>query len=333
MTRQRLFVLAIVAVQTLAACTGGGGGQSPAASGSPAASDGGSPAASGSAATGDVRILVNMKGPGGGNPFWAAVEQGAKDAGTALGVEVTVLAPPTESDVAAQVAQIEDAITQQYSGIALAPTDPAALAPVVDQAIAAGIKVVFIDTQGSNEDVTFIGTNNEVGAELAGTYLCDNVDEGGKVAILQGIITQSTGQARADGAKAAVTGCGLNLVAETPAEWDKAKGQAATEDILTQHPDLAGLFGSNDNMALGAVEAIKAANLSDQIVVVGFDANPDAAAAIVAGDMEASIAQNPTNMGKFGVESLLKLINGETLEPVIDTGTELVTEENAADYQ
>jgi ribose transport system substrate-binding protein len=163
--------------------------------------------------------------------------------------------------------------------------------------------------------------------------LCDNVDEGGKVAILQGIITQSTGQARADGAKAAVTGCGLNLVAETPAEWDKAKGQAATEDILTQHPDLAGLFGSNDNMALGAVEAIKAANLSDQIVVVGFDANPDAAAAIVAGDMEASIAQNPTNMGKFGVESLLKLINGETLEPVIDTGTELVTEENAADYQ
>jgi ribose transport system substrate-binding protein len=332
MTRQRLLVTAVVAMLALAACTSGGG-QSPAASGSPAASDAGSPAASGSAATGDVRILVDMKGPGGGNPFWAAVEQGAKDAGPALGVEVTVLAPPAESDVAAQVAQIEDAITQQYSGIALAPTDPAALAPVVDQAIAAGIKVVFIDTQGSNEGVTFIGTNNQVGAELAGQYLCDNVDEGGKVAILQGIITQSTGQARAEGAKAAVTGCSLNLVAETPAEWDKAKGQAATEDILTQHPDLAGLFGSNDNMALGAVEAIKAATLSDQIVVVGFDANPDAAAAIVAGDMEATIAQNPTNMGKFGVESLLKLINGETIEPVIDTGTELVTAENAADYQ
>lgn len=332
MTRLRHLALAVVATIAAAACTSGAG-QSPAASAPASPAESGSPAASGSAAAGDAKILVNMKGPGGGNPFWAAVEQGAKDAGSALGVEVTVMAPPAESDVAAQVSQIEDAITQGYTGIALAPTDPAALAPVVDQATAAGIKVVFIDTQGSNEGITFIGTNNEVGAELAGKYLCDNVDQGAKVAILQGIITQSTGQARADGAKAAVTGCGLNLVAETPAEWDKAKGQAAMEDILTQHPDLKGVFASNDNMALGAVEAIKAANLSGQIVVVGFDANPDAAAAIVAGDMDASIAQNPTNMGKFGVESLLKLINGETLEPVIDTGTELVTEENAAEYQ
>lgn len=274
-----------------------------------------------------------MKGPGGGNPFWAAVEQGAKDAGTALGVNVTVLAPPTESDVPAQIAQIEDAITQGVDGIALAPTDPAALAPVVQQALDAGIKVVFIDTKGENEGVTFIGTNNEVGAQLAGKYLCDNVEAGGKVAILQGIITQSTGQARATGAKAAVEGCGLSLVAEVPAEWDKAKGQAATEDILTQHPDLKGLFGSNDNMALGAVEAIKNANLTGKIVVVGFDANPDAATAVIAGDMAATVAQAPANMGKFGVESLVKLINGEAIEAVIDTGTELVTKDNAADYQ
>jgi ribose transport system substrate-binding protein len=105
------------------------------------------------------------------------------------------------------------------------------------------------------------------------------------------------------------------------------------EDILTKNPDLKGVFGSNDNMALGAVEAIKNAKLSGKIVVVGFDANPDAAAAILAGDMNASIAQAPSNMGKFGVENLLKLIQGEKIEPVIDTGTELVTKDNAANYK
>ncbi|MBA3778478.1 MAG: sugar ABC transporter substrate-binding protein [Chloroflexi bacterium] len=306
-------------ILVIAACTPGAGASPSAGAGTAAASA--------------PKILVDMKGPGGGNPFWAAVEKGAKEAGQATGADVTVLAPPAESDVTAQVAQIEDAITKKFDGIALAPTDPAALSEAVKKAQDAGIKVVFIDTKGENEGVTFIGTNNEAGAKLAGDYLCENLEKGDKVAILQGLITQSTGKARADGAKAAVTGCGLDLVAEVPAEWDKAKGQAAMEDILTQNPDLKGVFGSNDNMALGAAEAIKAAGSTGKIVVVGFDANPDAAAAIIAGDMSATVAQSPANMGKFGVESLLKLIKGETIDPVIDTGTELVTKDNADKYK
>lgn len=278
------------------------------------------------------KLIVNMKGPGGGNPFWAAVEAGAKDMGAMYGVDVTVMSPPEESDVQSQITQIEDAITQGVGGIALAPTDPVALAPAVDAAVAAGIPVVFIDTKGSNEGITFIGTDNVAGAALAGKYFCDNLAAGSKVAILQGIITQSTGQARYEGAKAAFEACGLDLVAEAPAEWDTAKAQTATDDILTGNPDLAGIFGSNDNMALGAVESARSQNLLDQLTIVGYDANPNAAAAILAGDMEATIAQSPKNIGGYGVESLIKLINGETLEPVIDTGTELVTAENAANY-
>ena len=283
-------------------------------------------------AAADAKLFVNMKGPGAGNPFWAAVEQGAVEAGEAYGVDVTVLAPPTESDVTAQIAQIEDAVTQGAGGIAVAPTDPEALAPAIDSALEAGVKVVFVDSNGSNEGVTFIGTNNEVGAALAGQYLCDNVAEGGKVAILQGIISTTTGILRADGGRAAVTECGLDLVAELPADWDTPKGQAVTEDILTQYPDLAGIFASNDNMALGALEALRLQNLLDQVVLVGFDANPNAAEAILAGEMEATIAQNPYNMGWLSVESMIRLINGETLEPVIDTGTVLVDASNAAEY-
>jgi ribose transport system substrate-binding protein len=275
-------------------------------------------------------LYVNMKGPSAGNPFWALVEQGALQAGADYGVDVQVVAPPSESDIPGQIALVEDNAAQGAAGMAIAVTDAVALNPAIQAAIDAGVKVVWIDSGGNNEGVTYIGTDNAVGASLAGQYLCDNVPEGGKVAILQGLITTTTGQARAEGSKAAVEACGLDLVMEVPADWDRAKGLAATEDILTQHPDLAGLFASNDEMALGAVEALRTADLLDQVVVVGYDANPDAREAVIAGDMEATIAQNPVNMGYLGVESLIKLINGETLEPTIDTGVELITAENAA---
>jgi ribose transport system substrate-binding protein len=281
-------------------------------------------------AAADATLYVNMKGPSAGNPFWALVEQGALQAGADYGVDVQVVAPPSESDIPGQIALVEDNAAQGAAGMAIAVTDAVALNPAIQAAIDQGIKVVWIDSGGNNEGVTYIGTDNAVGAALAGQYLCDNVPAGGKVAILQGLITTTTGQARAEGSKAAVTECGLDLVMEVPADWDRAKGLSATEDIITQHPDLAGLFASNDEMALGAVEALRTAGLLDQVIVVGYDANPDAREAVLAGDMEATIAQNPVNMGYFGVESLIKLINGEMLEPTIDTGVELITAENAA---
>ena len=285
------------------------------------------------AGSANAAYVLGMKGPGAGNPFWAAVEAGAKAKGAELGVEVIVVAPPAESDVQAQITQIEDLIAQKVDGIALAPTDPNALAPVVDAAKAAGIPVVFVDTRGINEGVTFIGTNNEVGAALAADFMCKNLPAGSEVAILQGLISQSTGQARADGSKKGLEACGLKVVAEQTAEWDRAKGLAVTENILAGNPNIKGIFGSNDNMALGAVEALKAAAKLADVMVVGFDANPDAAASILAGEMTASVAQAPANMGGFGIQALVDLKAGKTLEPWIDTDTVLVTKENAADYK
>ncbi|WMT91626.1 sugar ABC transporter substrate-binding protein [Pelagibacterium sp. H642] len=277
--------------------------------------------------------VLGMKGPGAGNPFWAAVEAGAMAAGEEAGVEVIVVAPPQESDVQAQITQIEDLIAQGVDGIALAPTDPNALAPVVDAAIAQDIPVVFVDTQGINEGVSFIGTDNQAGAALAAQYMCENLPEGANVAILQGLISQSTGQARAQGAQEGLSGCGLNIVAEQPANWDRAMGMSVAETIITGNPDIQGIFASNDNMALGAVEALKQAAMLENVMVVGFDANPDAAASILAGELTASVAQSPENMGRFAIESLIALSNGETIEEWIDTGTVLVDASNAAEYQ
>lgn len=278
-------------------------------------------------------VIVDMKGPGAGNPFWAAVQRGAEEKGKELGIEVTVLAPPTESDVAAQIAQIEDQLAKGIKGLVLAPTDPNALAPVVDEAIKSKVPVVFVDTKGTNAGVTYIGTDNEAGAALAAKYICDNVPAGSDVALITGIVTQSTGKARADGGRSGLTGCGLKIVAEQTGEWDRAKGLAVMENIITGNPNIKAVFASNDNMALGATEALKSAGLLDKVMVVGFDANPDAAASILAGEMKASVAQNPANMGAIGVESVLKLAKGETLPAVIDTGTVLVTKENAEKFK
>ena len=278
-------------------------------------------------------ILVSMKGPGAGNPFWAAVQRGAEEKGKELGVNVIVLAPPSESDIPAQIAQLEDQLAKGVAGIVLAPTDPNALAPVVDEAIADGIPVVFVDTKGTNDGVTYIGTDNKTGASLAAKHICENVEKGSEVAILQGIVTQSTGKARADGAHNGLTACGLNIVAEQTGEWDRAKGLAVMENIITGNPNIKGVFASNDNMGLGAIEALKDAGILDQVFLVGFDANPDAAASVLAGEMAATVAQNPYNMGAFGVESVVKLIGGGSIDPVIDTGTVLVTKENAGDFK
>lgn len=277
--------------------------------------------------------VVSMKGPAAGNPYWAAFEAGALAKGEEAGVEVRVVAPPTEVAVQDQINQIEDMIAQKVSGIALAPTDPNALAAVVDAAKAAGIPLVFVDGIGTNEGVPFVGTDNLKGGKLGGQYLCDNLEEGSEVAILQGVMSTTNGQDRYNGAREVLEGCGMNIVAVQPADWDRAKAMSVTENILAGNPNIKGLFGSNDNMALGAIEALKAAAKLDEVVVVGYDANPLAAVSILAGEMSASVAQAPKEMAALGIQTLIDMNAGKDVEMNVDPGTVLVTKENAEAYK
>ena len=280
----------------------------------------------------DKRILFSIKGPGSGNPFWASVEKGAKEEAAKLGVDLVLVAPPQEGDVQAQINQVEDQLAKGVDAIALAPGDPNAFAPIVDDAIKSGVPVVFVDTKGINEGVTFIGTNNKNGAALAAKFICDKTPKGADVAVLTGIESQSTALLRRDGAVQGLKDCGLNLVATQTAEWDTAKGRSVTESIILKNPNIKAIFASNDNMGLGAMQALKDADMND-VVVVGFDATPDAAKSILAGEMTATIAQFSYNMGAYGVKYALELANGGTIDINIDTGTLLVTKENANDFK
>ena len=280
----------------------------------------------------EKRILFSIKGPGSGNPFWASVEKGAREEAAKLGVDLVLVAPPQEGDVQAQINQVEDQLAKGVDAIALAPGDPNAFAPIVDDAIKSGVPVVFVDTKGINEGVTFIGTNNKNGAELAAKFICDKTPKGADVAVLTGIESQSTALLRRDGAIKGLKDCGLNLVATQTAMWDTAKARSVTESIILKNPNIKAIFASNDNMGIGAMQALKDADMND-VVVVGFDATPDAAKSILAGEMTATIAQFSYNMGAYGVKYALELANGGSIDLNIDTGTQLVTKENANDFK
>lgn len=278
-------------------------------------------------------ILLDMKGPGSGNPFWASVEKGGRDAAKALNVNLVVLAPSAETDVQAQVAQIEDQIAKNVNAIVVAPTDVSALNSTFDKARAKKIPVLFVDTDGTwPYKATFIGTDNKAGGVLGGKFLCTQLKGKGDIAIITGVMTTQSIRSRVEGAREAAKNCGLNVAAELPADSDRAKGQAVMEDILTSKPTVKGVFAANDLMALGAAEAVKARGKTGAILIVGFDAIPEAAQAILNGQLAATVAQNPSNIGKFGVESAVKLLQGKSIPKRIDTGTTLVTKTNAAQY-
>jgi ribose transport system substrate-binding protein len=278
-------------------------------------------------------IQVETKDIAANNPFWATVWQGAEETAARWWVNLTLNAPTSEADVDVQIAQVEDAITKGVQGLVVAPTDASALNPAFDKAKEAGVPVLIIDSDTTWPDkLTFIGTDNKAGGKLAGEFICSEVSAGDEVAIITGHMTAQSIADRVNGSKEAFTACGVTVVAELNGEHTREGGQAVMEDIITANPDVKAVFCANDNMALGAAEALKAADKLADVIVVGFDANPDAAASILAGEMTASIAQSPYNMGRFGVVYAMAAIQGNTIPELIDTGTTLVTAENAADF-
>jgi ribose transport system substrate-binding protein len=281
------------------------------------------------------KILMDTKGPGSGNPFWKTVEDGAKAMAQSWGVvDLTIQAPPQESDVQTQINQLEDALTKKIQGFVVAATDKVALNSTLDKAKAANVPVVTIDSDADwAGKLSFIGTVNKAGGKLAGDFLCKKLGKGAKVAIIEGNMTAQSIADRVAGAKEGLAACGATLVKElSEPTHSVAGGQKLMEDILTANPDVQGVFCINDNQALGALAAAKAAGKTP--LIAGFDANPDAVKSVAAGGLAATVAQKPVNMGRFGVAWIMVALTGNAkdIPNRIDTGTTLVTKDNAADF-
>lgn len=257
------------------------------------------------------------------NPFFVTLSDGAKQAATDAGIELIVL--DAGDDVAKQTSDIEDLISKNVGVLIVNPVDSDAVAPAVESAIAKGIKVIAVDRMVNGVDVSCaIASDNVAGAKMATEFLRDLIGKGSKVAELQGVPGASATIDRGDGFHQ-VADTDLTVVSSQTANFNRAEGMTVMENILQADSTIKGVFAHNDEMALGAIEAISAADLD--IVVVGFDATDDAKTSVSEGKMAATVAQQPDLMGKTAVDTAARLLAGETVEKSIPVEVTLVTKQ------
>lgn len=269
------------------------------------------------------------------NPFFNDMQAGAEEMARELEINLIVQAAEREVDVEQQVQIVENLIQRRVDAILLTPSGSREVIPVISRANQAGIPVLNLDTRVDSDllardnarIVTFIGSDNYEGGYLAGKYLGERLTGGGKVAILEGIPGHETADSRQQGFLAGIAEHeGVEVVTSQTANWERSRGYDVFENILQSYPDLDAVFAASDLMALGAVEAISAGGRRPgEILVVGFDAHEEAIQAIRQGTMQATIAQNPREIGRAAVEHAYKWLNGEEVPVEITVEIELVT--------
>ncbi len=259
------------------------------------------------------------------NPFFVTLVDGAKAKAKELGVDITVV--DAGDDVTKQVSDIEDLVAKDISVLIINPVDSDAVTGAVEAAKAKGVRVISVDRAVNGVEIDCqIASDNVLGAELATQYIVDELGENIKVAELQGTAGASAAIDRGTGFHN-IADSKLNVVASQVGDFDRTKGMTVMENMLQANPDIQAVFAANDEMALGAVEAISGAG--KDVMVVGFDATDDAIAAIKDGRMAATIAQQPDLIGSTAVENAVNLINGETIPTSIPVEVTLITIDNA----
>ena len=257
------------------------------------------------------------------NPFFVTLKEGAEAKAEEMGAELIVV--DAGDDAAKQTSDIEDLVSKNISVLIVNPVDSDAVVPAVEEAMGKGIKVVAVDRMVNGVDVECsIASDNVAGAELAAEYLVEQAGEGAKCAELEGVNGASATVDRGKGFHN-IADKKLDVVASQTANFDRAEGLTVMENIFQANPDIKCVFAHNDEMALGAIEALA----GKDILIAGFDATDDAIAAIKDGKMAATVAQKPDLMGATAVENAVKLINGEEVEASIPVEVKLVTKDNA----
>ncbi len=284
------------------------------------------------ASTGKTKVAVVVKAVT--SDYWklvgAGVDQAMLDDPT---IEATFLGPNEETDIEGQIRIIEAQISAKVDALAVAPSQADQLAPTLQKAVDAGIPVVLIDTNIDTFEAksAFVGTDNRLGGTMAGEFIAGKLTAGDEVAIIRGAAGDPVHNLREEGATEAMEAAGLVVVAVQPADSDRAKGQTVAENILTANPNIKAIYATNDEMALGALNAAKAAGVT--LVIVGFDASPDALASIEAGELSGSVAQFPGKIGELGTLTAAAVARGEAVESFVNTGVDVVSIDNVADFK
>ncbi len=275
-------------------------------------------AASASAA-GELVYLITMDKM---DQHWVSVDAGASAMAAATGLQYKWDAPDAK-DNATQIEVLNNAINENPAVILLAATDPTGIAKTVEEAQAAGIKVIYVDSPAAAPTILTLSTDNYAAGKLAGTTMLEELAAAGKTAGKIAIIgvntaTNST-MNRENGFREAFNGSAFELLTTEYKDGLAAESQEAATNFINGNPDLVGLFGTNEGSTVGVGNAIKAGG--EGIIGVGFDKSDAIQALLNDGSLKGAMAQNPFTMGYLGVAQAYAAINGLSTGPaVIDTG-------------
>ncbi|MCL2392431.1 MAG: sugar ABC transporter substrate-binding protein [Oscillospiraceae bacterium] len=304
MKKKILVILACVLVMSmlLAACdNGSGGGATPSAPAGPEGAD-------------VTMILKNFV-----NPFWLSVRDGANAAAEYYGINLTVLAPLVNESNEEQSMMADQAIINQVDLLIMCPTDTYGIVPAVRRVYDAGIPIVALNTRIGGDILwhTFVVAENFDAGYGTAARLADMMGEEGEIILLEGVPGAQTAIDRLDGAREALTSFpNINIVAQQSADFNRAIAMDVTQNLLQAHPNVTALWAANDEMALGALEAIDAAGLTGQIMVAGIDATGDGRQALRDGRLAITCSTDPFMQGYYAVQAAAAVLRGESLPDV-----------------
>jgi ribose transport system substrate-binding protein len=287
------------------------------------------------AADAPPRVALVMKSLA--NEFFQTMQEGAKANQKAHASEYTLITNgiKDETDTAAQIKIVQQMLVEKVDAIVIAPADSKALVPVLKEAADKGVIVVNIDNKldeaalkEKNLVVPFVGPDNRKGAKLVGDYLGAQLKSGDKVGILEGVSTTFNAQQRTAGFQDAMKAVGATVVSVQSGQWELDKANTVASAMLREHPDLRALLAGNDNMALGAVAAVKTAGKTGKVLVVGYDNISAIKPMLDDGRVLATADQFGAKQAVFGIETALKAIKDKKtqkdLSPVVETQVVLV---------
>ena len=306
------------------ACGGGGGG-----SAAPAASGG----SSGGAGGGTISIITVDPS----NPYWKAESDTAVAAAQKMGYKTTLSANKNDPETQNQL--METAINDKVAGILLDPAGADESVAAVQKAVDAKIPVVLINAEIAKTGLAKaqIVSNNAQGATLGAEEWAKKMNYKGTYVELFGKPSDNNAQVRSDGYHSVLDQYpDLKSVGKEIANWDRQQGQDKMESLLSKNPDVKGIIAGNDEMALGAINALKQKGKLDQVKVLGFDGNPDAVNAVQKGDMVGTVLQpivEGTNKAISQLDSVIK--TGKTGVPEEKQALDctLITKSNAGQVQ
>ncbi|GAA3820603.1 substrate-binding domain-containing protein [Streptomyces phyllanthi] len=265
------------------------------------------------------------------NPFFVQIKEGAQEEAEKLGADLTVT--DAQNDASQQANQLQNFTSEGVGSIIVNPVDSDAAGPSVRAANKAGIPVVGVDRGVNKADTAaLVASDNVEGGTLGAKALAEKLGGKGKIVILQGLAGTSASRERGAGFEEGLKAYpGIQVVAEQPADFDRTKGLDVMTNLLQAHPDVDGVFAENDEMALGAIKAL-GSRAGTSVAVIGFDGTPDGLKAVKDGTLYASVAQQPTELGRIAVRNALRAAEGEKVAETVKVPVKVVTKENVDEF-